>query len=130
MYICVDFDGTIVDHAFPKIGKPVPHAIKWLTKFTEFNAKLILFTTRHDGEKFGNVLTNAVDYLKNNGIELYGINNNPSQTSWTGSPKPFAHFYIDDAAIGCPLIHPVGFNRPCVNWKKVGKYVTAELSRY
>jgi len=130
MYICVDFDGTIVDHALPKIGKPVPHAIKWLKKFTEFDAKLILFTMRSDGYKFGDILSDAVNYLKENGIELYGVNENPSQNGWSNSPKPFAHIYIDDAAVGCPLIHPAGFIRPCVNWKKVGKYVEAELSAY
>jgi hypothetical protein len=128
MYICVDFDGTIVDHAFPKIGQPVPHAIKWLKRFTELGADLILFTTRSDGQKYGDVLTDAVNYLKENGIELFGVNKNPSQIAWTNSPKAYGHFYIDDAAVGCPLIHPAGFYRPCVNWKKVGKYVAAELS--
>ncbi len=130
MYICVDFDGTIVDHALPKIGQPVPHAIKWLTKFNEMGAKLILFTMRSDGPKHGNILTEAVNYLKENGVELYGVNKNPSQNGWSDSPKPFAHFYIDDAAVGCPLIHPKGFRRPCVNWKKVGKYIAPELSSY
>jgi len=127
MYICVDFDGTIVDHAFPAIGKPVPHAIKWLKRFTLLGANLILFTTRSDGQKFGDVLTDAVNYLKSNDIELFGININPTQTTWTSSPKPFGHFYIDDAAVGCPLIHPKGFIRPCVNWKKVGKFVEKNL---
>lgn len=130
MYICIDFDGTIVDHALPELGQPVPHAIKWLKRFTNLGAKLILFTMRADGQKHGDVLTDAVNYLKDNGIELYGINENPAQKSWTSSPKPFAHFYIDDAAVGCPLIHPAGFRRPCVNWKKVGKFVEAELSKY
>lgn len=128
MYICIDFDGTIVDHAFPEIGKPVPHAIKWLKRFTELGADLILFTMRSDGQKHGDVLTDAVNYLKDNGIELFGINENPSQTTWTDSPKAYGHIYIDDAAVGCPLIQPAGFYRPCVDWKKVGKYVEAELS--
>ena len=130
MYICVDFDGTIVDHALPEIGRPVPHAIKWLHRFTEMGADLILFTMRSDGQKYGSILTDAVNYLNKNGIELYGVNENPSQSKWSDSPKPFAHFYIDDAAVGCPLIHPTGFRRPCVNWKKVGKYVESELSAH
>ena len=93
-------------------------------------AELILFTMRSDGQKYGNILTDAVNYLKDNEIELYGVNENPSQNGWSNSPKPFAHFYIDDAAVGCPLIHPKGFKRPCVNWKKVSKYVVPELSNY
>jgi len=28
MYICVDFDGTIVEHEFPAIGLPVPGAVE------------------------------------------------------------------------------------------------------
>ena len=32
MYICVDFDGTVVDHRYPEIGEPVPAAIKWLLR--------------------------------------------------------------------------------------------------
>ena len=38
---------------------------------------------------------------------------------WTTSPKAFAHVYIDDAAYGCPLLHPPGFHRPCVNWAAI-----------
>ncbi len=33
MYICVDFDGTIVDHRFPEIGPPVPGALDWMKKW-------------------------------------------------------------------------------------------------
>jgi len=123
MFICIDFDGTIVDHRFPKIGEPVPHAIKWLKRFNQQGANLILFTMRSDGQKHGAVLSDAIKYLENNGIDLYAINENPSQSSWTNSPKAYGHFYIDDSAIGCPLIHPKGFNKPCVDWEKAGKLV-------
>ena len=64
MFICVDFDGTIVDHKYPEIGEPVPHAIKWLKRFNQQGANLILFTMRSDGQKHGPVLTNALQYLK------------------------------------------------------------------
>jgi len=49
MYICIDFDGTIVDHRFPEIGPPVPGAVEWMLRFQEAGAKLILFTMRSDG---------------------------------------------------------------------------------
>lgn len=123
MYLCVDFDGTIVDHAYPEIGKPVPHAIKWLKRFNAQGANIILFTMRSDGKKHGKVLSEAVDYLKDNGISLFGINENKTQKSWTKSPKAFGDFYIDDSAVGCPLIHPEGFSRPCVDWERVGEYI-------
>ena len=100
MYICVDFDGTIVDHRFPEIGKPVPEAIKWLKRIHQAGGKLILYTMRSDSERMGNLLSQAVEYLKSEGVELFGINNNPTQASWTSSPKVYGELYIDDAAFG------------------------------
>lgn len=123
MYICVDFDGTIVDHCFPMIGEPVPDAIKWLKVFNKIGAKLILYTMRSDSDMFKTALSDAVAYLEENGVELYAVNHNPSQEEWTDSPKVYGHLYIDDAAFGCPLVHPEGFNRPCVDWSKVGPRV-------
>ena len=39
MYICIDFDGTIVDHKFPEIGQPVPGAIEWIKKMARGRCK-------------------------------------------------------------------------------------------
>ena len=123
MYICVDFDGTLVDHRYPEIGKPVPDALKWLKKLQRYGAKIILFTMRGDGLKDRNVLQEAVDYVEKNGVILYGVNRNPDQDSWTNSPKAYGEIYVDDAALGCPLIEVKGFSRPCVDWKKVGPHL-------
>lgn len=128
MYICIDFDGTIVDHRFPEIGPPVPGAVEWMKEFQEAGAKLILFTMRSDGGKNPIALLRAVDYLEENGIKLYGINKNPTQIHWTSSPKAYGNIYIDDAAFGCPLIQQDGFNRPCVDWEIVGPGVMEKLT--
>lgn len=120
MYICVDFDGTLVDHRYPEIGEVVPGAVMWLRRLQLQGAKIILFTMRSDGKKHGPLLQEAVDFLKDNRIHLFGVNRNPDQDAWTSSPKAYGHVYVDDAAIGCPLIHPKGFQRPCVDWSKVG----------
>jgi ribonucleotide monophosphatase NagD (HAD superfamily) len=117
--ICLDFDGTVVDHCFPKIGQAVPGALKSLQEFSAMGAKIILFTMRCDYSKFGEVLSDAVNFLTENGIPLYGINNNPSQFAWTQSSKVYGHVYIDDLAAGTPLIHPEGFNKPCVDWAAI-----------
>lgn len=127
MYICIDFDGTIVDHRFPEIGPPVPGALEWLSKFQAAGARLILFTMRSDGGRNGDVLSAAVAYLQENGIQLYGINENPTQVHWTSSPKAYGQLYIDDAAFGCPLIELEGFQRPCVDWSVVGPGVMKML---
>lgn len=129
MYICVDFDGTVVDHRFPAIGQPVPHAIHWLRRWQACGAKIVLFTMRSDDHRYGDVLTQAVRFLKDNGIVLYGVNRNPTQDRWTSSPKAFGHIYIDDAAYGCPRIQPEGFARPCVDWSLVGPAVERMLQQ-
>ena len=129
MFICVDFDGTIVDHCFPEIGTEAPGAIHWLTRLQDQGAKLILFTMRSDTSFGGPMLSDAVDFLERRGIKLFGINTNPNQRSWTESPKAYADIYVDDAAFGCPLIRPEGFRRPCVDWETVGPALLERVLR-
>lgn len=123
MFIGLDFDGTVVDHRYPDIGEPVPGAIKWLKRLQRSGGRIVLFTMRSNSLETGNLLKDAVEYLEENGIRLYGVNRNPDQDEWTSSPKVYAHVYIDDSAFGCPLIQPKGFSRPCVDWKVVGPQV-------
>jgi hypothetical protein len=59
-----------------------------------------------------------VAWFKSRRIELYGVNRNPTQDTWTASPKAYAKLYIDDAALGCPLKYPRDA-RPFVNWRRV-----------
>lgn len=131
IYLGLDFDGSVVTHEFPKIGKPVPGALEWLLKFQEMGIKIVLNTMRSDcgvrPPELQNCLTDAVDYLKSNGIKLYGINHNPDQDSWTGSPKVFATLYVDDAAVGCPLVYPDNGDRPYIDWAKLGPEVLNRL---
>ena len=96
--ICIDFDGTCVTHEFPDVGKDIG-AVPVLKKLVKAGHQLILYTMR--SEK--NTLDDAIHWFANNDIPLYGINENPEQKSWTLSPKPFAHLYIDDSALGAPL---------------------------
>lgn len=117
--IAVDFDGTIVAHAYPEIGRDNPNAIRVLTKLIEQGTKLILWTMRS-----GKELQEAVDYCTQNGIVFWGINENPAQKEWTDSPKAYAPIYIDDAALGCPVIFDKGTNRNMVNWRDVEAILT------
>lgn len=110
----IDFDGTCVDHRYPHIGDDVPGAVSVLKRLVANGHKLILNTMRSD-----NALQLAVNWFSHHDIPLYGINENPDQREWTNSPKVYANFYIDDAAVGCPLIHPEGFSRECVDWNLV-----------
>jgi hypothetical protein len=70
-----------------------------------------------------NYLTEAVDYCRKFGIEFWGINENPQQRDWTGSPKQYAHVYIDDTAFGCPLRDALHTDLKVVDWFVVGPAV-------
>lgn len=112
MIIAVDFDGTCVTHDFPEIGKEIGAAPVLKALFQKGN-DIILNTMRSSQE--GYVLRDAVSWFDGHDIPLYGVNENPDQKNWTSSPKVYAHLYIDDAALGIPLIQGV-HTRPFVNW--------------
>lgn len=115
MIIGLDFDGTVCTHSYPFIGKDIG-AIPVLKNIIKKGHKIILFTMRSN--KGGTTLTDAINWFKENDIPLYGVNFNPSQGSWTSSPKPYCHIYIDDSSLGCPLVYP-STGRPYVNWVEV-----------
>jgi hypothetical protein len=98
MTIAVDFDGTIVEHAYPKIGKPVPFALDVLRRLQEEDHhRLILWTMRE-----GHLLQEAVAYCQKNGVFFYACNKNyPEETYKEGdSRKIGADIYNDDRNIG------------------------------
>ncbi len=132
MYIGIDFDGTCVTHDYPNVGKDIG-AVPILKKLVEQGHQLILFTMRSDKPETVNshfevvakeelYLTDAVNWFKQNDIPLYGIQTNPTQFTWTTSPKAYCHLYIDDAGLGCPLTLNQNISmRPFVNWPEVEK---------
>ena len=71
MIIAVDFDGTIVEHKFPKIGNEIPYAIKTLKIIQEKGHKLILWTYRS-----GKELEEAIKFCKERGLIFHAVNNN------------------------------------------------------
>ena len=137
MEIAIDFDGTCVTHEFPKIGRDIG-AVPVLRRLVESGHNLILFTMRSDGRvvntqddtiynESGTHLTDAVNWFKDNGIVLYGIQRNPTQHTWTESNKCYAQLYIDDAALGCPLVYGM-HERPYVDWNKVDELLVNYLA--
>ena len=114
MIIAVDFDGTCVDHRYSLVGPTAPSAVKVMKALVSEGNGLILWTMRS-----GDELVEAVEWFSERSIPLYGIQKNPTQGSWTASPKCYANVYIDDAAFGAPMIHPEGFARPCIDWRHV-----------
>jgi len=126
MDIVIDFDGTVVTHDFPRVGKDIG-AVPVLKKIIEAGHNLILFTMRCDDPQhiisnntYYYHLSDAIKWFGDNGIPLYGIQNNPSQHTWNTSPKAYGQLIIDDAAAGCPLkFDPIISNRQFIDWVRM-----------
>jgi trehalose-6-phosphatase len=98
MVIAVDFDGTIVEHAYPEIGKPIPFALDVLKKLQqEEHHFIILWTVRE-----GSLLQKALDYCEKQGLTFYAVNKNYSEEVMdNNTPRKLdADLYIDDKNIG------------------------------
>lgn len=123
MDIVIDFDGTVVTHDFPSVGKDIG-AVPVLRRLVGRGHRLILFTMRSNGEPIsgdvetdGQYLDHAVKWFRENGIEMWGIQTNPEQASWTTSPKAYGKLIIDDAALGAPLKMDRSISgRPFIDW--------------
>ena len=114
--VCCDFDGTVCTHEYPNVGKDIG-AVPVLKALVENGHKIICCTMRGPGTKEE---ADAKAWFKQNGIPLYGFNENPDQASWSQSRKVYGHIYIDDAALGCPLCYPRdNSTRPFVDWYDV-----------
>ncbi len=95
--IAVDFDGTIVEHMYPEIGKENLFAFRTLKELEKKGARLILWTFRA-----GKELDEAVEFCRKNGIEFYAVNRSYPEEIFdeTISRKIDADIFIDDRNIG------------------------------
>lgn len=99
MTIAVDFDGTIVTHEYPKIGKEIPFATDTLRQLINDRHNLILWTVRE-----GELLQEAVDWCKERGVTFYAINKDyPEEEKEKNnhfSRKLKVDMWIDDRNVG------------------------------
>ena len=99
MTIAVDFDGTIVTHEYPKIGKERTFATDTLKHLIQDGHKLILWTVRE-----GDLLDEAVNWCKERGVVFYAINRDyPEEEQENNnhfSRKLKVDLWIDDRNIG------------------------------
>jgi hydroxymethylpyrimidine pyrophosphatase-like HAD family hydrolase len=95
--IAVDFDGTIVEHKYPAIGKEMLFAFATLKALQQKGHKLILWTIRT-----GELLDEAVDYCQKNGVVFYAVNKNYPEEKLDNrtSRKLNADVFIDDRNLG------------------------------
>lgn len=123
IYVALDFDGTMVRHEFPKVGKDIGAETVLKELINSFDVQYILFTMRD-----AKYLEDAVQWFKDKNIPLFGINTNPTQKSWTKSPKAFADIYIDDLGIGIPTKKDQDYKVPYVDWQKLKPILVEKLT--
>ena len=98
MIIAVDFDGTIVEHRYPKIGEEIPFAVETLKLLQQDNHRLILWSVRE-----GRLLEEAVEWCNAKGLNFYAVNKDyPEEEKNHGgfSRKLKADMFIDDRNVG------------------------------
>lgn len=97
MIIAVDFDGTLVEDAFPEIGEPKEEIISWVKRQKKLGHKIILWTSRNKEH-----LTNAIIWCEKNGLEFDSINCNIKEVQdefHSDTRKVLADIYLDDKAL-------------------------------
>lgn len=99
MTIAIDFDGTIVEHKYPQIGKEIPFAIATLKRLQDDGHRLILWSCRE-----GRLLEDAIAFCRERGVEFFAVNSNyPDEdvdADAIRSRKLKADMFIDDRNIG------------------------------
>lgn len=99
MIIAIDFDGTIVEHKYPEIGREIPFAIETLKRLQADRHKLILWSVRE-----GRLLDEAVEFCRQRGLEFYAVNRDyPEEEKDKNSHfsrKLKADLFIDDRNLG------------------------------
>ena len=97
LVIAIDFDGTIVEHRYPFIGRVRPFAFETMEALQIKGHRLILWSHRA-----GKKLDEAVKYCSSHGIEFYAVNKNYPEEIWyeNDSRKILADIYIDDRNVG------------------------------
>ena len=98
MRLSIDFDGTIVEVDYPRIGKLKPNVVKIINKLYEEGHSIIINTCRagiYEGDCY--------KFLQDNNIPYHYINSNlPEDIEKFGQDcrKISADLYIDDKNLG------------------------------
>lgn len=119
MIIYLDFDGTVVEHAYPKIGREVPHAMRVIKRLQQAGHTIFLNTMRVELDE--KETEKAVDYInlhfKVEISPIYTYSNKKIYPIWDPANKE--KIFIDDKAYGIPLIPAVYDGENMVDWLRV-----------
>jgi len=157
--IAVDFDNTICLDEWPEVGPLFGDAIKVLKELIKNGHKLIPYTQRskryplccpelkqfikdHPERDHVNdtgfvlkhetdILTDAINIFKDNGIEIFDINKNSKweQTTGDDSRKLFADYFIDDHNVGMQykiIINKNGESCKACDWNFIDDWFVKE----
>lgn len=120
--ISIDFDGCLVTHAYPKVGKDAG-AWPYLKKLYDAGCKLMLNTARSSADQNSPVeaiqrLQDAISYTHDMSA-AHGLHIDTEQMKKPG--KLHAFIFLDDHNLGIPTVVVDG--KPCVNWDLVGPWL-------
>lgn len=124
MIIFLDFDGTVVEHDYPRIGRENPGAFQVIEKLQNAGHDIILNTYRKDAQD--NTFEEAVEYLNfhpyYDRIHIDRSCNKllPKRWNWDEMKKENVIF-IDDLTPDIPLKQGVQKNRDMVDWRELDK---------
>lgn len=93
--LAIDFDGTIVGHAYPHIGKPIKDAKEVICRLKDRGHKIIIWTART-----GKDLERVKTWLIKNKYPFDAINRNVINAPYRSWPKIYCDLIIDDRNIG------------------------------
>ena len=92
MKIAVDFDGTIVENQYPKIGPEIPGALNTLRELEDLGHQIILCQVRK-----GRYLDQAVEYCRENGVDLWDQEETLQRdTKWHISNRAIGDLIVSD----------------------------------
>ena len=120
MIIYLDFDGTVVEHEYPDIGKYNKGSFDVIKKLQNSGHEIILNTYRADCNN--GTLEEAIEYLNTSDkIEpvryFEDIKISPEPWNWTVH-KYTGTIFLDDITPGIPTIeNPMGYDM--VDWNRI-----------
>lgn len=125
MIIYLDFDGTVVEHNFPSIGKYNEGCYEVIDKLKKAGHKIFLNTYRADLQVKS--LNESVDYLKLNGYDFKPLEKKMDPFIWDLEfSKENGILFLDDICEGIPLKESKFSPYPKVDWTEVDK----QLDKY
>jgi len=112
--VAIDFDGTLVGHAYPQIG-PDAGAVPYLLELAKIDpcVKFVLWTCRSEGYELA-----ALKWCNANGLPIWHVAHNPTQKEFSNSRKLHAALFIDDRNPMVPLTRTDGATH--INWEVYG----------